>query len=391
MCSDWKASLLSWAIASAMASLPDSLSLVAQYQSAHWGTCNFKGCRFCRRDRNFDNPDFKKRAAKPLLQFRSERHPECLPCLGTIRKVHPIKNSTEGRNAYAKELASNEVAYETYVSEVSEYEEKVLNKERAAGPKRKIGGEDGLEVDQPKEDVNMVAEGGIEMKKFLGILWPPEVFEREEKRKPKPTEISKITVKGFNHIGVLRNRDCGEPKGSYEVYDFVRGYGQHSTQAATTDDAITAKEVEETWTKVAKGLTYDTREEPGDDQESGILAFTGAQKTRDVWDDLMDFAPVVSSAASSKGGGAGGSDGGANGSASGGGGSGGTRNTGGNKGSGGGGGGVPKVPKGTVAASRKTKEIQTSERLTLECQQAINNLASEQLVDIITTKAKHKY
>jgi hypothetical protein len=52
---------------------------VLRSQSSLWGTPLLKGCRYCRRDRNFPNPVVQARDDEPHLQFT----------IGTMRRCNP--------------------------------------------------------------------------------------------------------------------------------------------------------------------------------------------------------------------------------------------------------------------------------------------------------------
>eukprot|EP00974_Lingulodinium_polyedra_P114319 11067841-Lingulodinium_polyedra.AAC.1 len=71
-----------------------------------------------------------------------------------------------------------------------------------------------------KEDGKKVqtSEGNqFEAKKFLGILWPPEVFAKVESRQPKKTELVRVTICNDKLVGVLRDRSAGCPIGVHEL------------------------------------------------------------------------------------------------------------------------------------------------------------------------------
>lgn len=61
---------------------------------------------------------------KPTLQFKSDRHSDCLPCIGKIRKVNPqVSSSSESRNAYAKRLSEDDATYLEHMTDLGTYEE----------------------------------------------------------------------------------------------------------------------------------------------------------------------------------------------------------------------------------------------------------------------------
>ena len=117
----------------AVMSLPSERSS----QCPNWGTPQFRGCKFCRRSRTCPNPLACIRASKPLLQFRSERHGECLPCVGSIRTSHKTIQNAEQHAAYAKKLQEDDAAYEQHMLEVSDYEAKLEGRSQSKNASRK--------------------------------------------------------------------------------------------------------------------------------------------------------------------------------------------------------------------------------------------------------------
>ena len=105
-------------------------------QSSLWGTPSFKGCRYCRRDRTFPNPVVQARDDKPHLQFKSDRHSECLPCIGKMRRCNPTFSTSEQKTSFAKKLAEDDSSYIQHMGELAAYEEKLqqpVKKRRTSG------------------------------------------------------------------------------------------------------------------------------------------------------------------------------------------------------------------------------------------------------------------
>ena len=67
-------------------------------QSEDCGKPNFKGCWWCRRGRNCENPIVGERGESQFLRFRGERHTMCNPCAATVRKKYPFALAGEGRD-----------------------------------------------------------------------------------------------------------------------------------------------------------------------------------------------------------------------------------------------------------------------------------------------------
>ena len=260
-------------------------------QSPAWGSANFKGCRFCRRDRSYPNPDRSQVQEKPFLPFRSERHPECLACLAKLRKTRPLSNTAAGKNELAKKCKEDEAIYEQHIEGLLLFEEEILNREKPRSKYRnKFGGDDGIDVGMPEEVVDMVDESAVEMRRFKGIMWPCDVFEEKEKRKPKPEELTTIEFHKQKYTGVLRNRECGMPIGCWEVYDTVKASAQHKVTIANSADALCANEVEDSFKKARKSFESTGAEVTDKETGESFLKATPSQKKqKDEFDDLFDW------------------------------------------------------------------------------------------------------
>eukprot|EP00969_Alexandrium_andersonii_P178061 7873504-Alexandrium_andersonii.AAC.1 len=71
--------------------------------SSAWGTSQFDGCKFCRRDRN-------------ACSMISARHYECLSCRKWIRHHEPANVSGPAKAKYMKALAEKEDLYEHFMA-----------------------------------------------------------------------------------------------------------------------------------------------------------------------------------------------------------------------------------------------------------------------------------
>ena len=164
-----------------------------------WGTPQFKGCKFCRRSREHSNPAVHVRADRPFLPFRSDRHPECLPCMSKMRKHNPALKSSHDKNVYAEKLTTCAQAYEDHVDVLLEHE-KIMRGEAPRVYKKRV---DGLDVAAPQVAVSTHVQTGLELKKLIGVMWPASAFEDEFKRKPHAHEISTIAQGPVTLTGVL--------------------------------------------------------------------------------------------------------------------------------------------------------------------------------------------
>lgn len=81
------------------------------------------------------------RDEKPLLQFKSERHAECLPCCGKLRRCNPDLSASDAKAAYAKKLAEDDESYLLHMSDLEAYEESIKSnpskKRRTSGSQQK--------------------------------------------------------------------------------------------------------------------------------------------------------------------------------------------------------------------------------------------------------------
>ena len=139
---------------------------------------------------------------------------------------------------------------------------------------------------------------------------------------------------------------------------------------ARKSEAISQNGVQDHWSRVQKGMAVNAQEVKNNEGATTHLALSLANKrARDEFDDLMDWGPTISygghNSSTSKGSGGGG---------------GGSRPPSGSNGAGGAratgiSGGASRAA-GAGTASKATREVHNSERLCLESEQTVKNLAS---------------
>ncbi|CAE7282680.1 unnamed protein product [Symbiodinium sp. CCMP2592] len=351
-------------------SLPSVASVAVtsvSIQSPHWGTNSFKGCRFCRRDRTCANPIVVARATKPFLQFKSERHFDCLLCLGKIRRSNGSVVTSEQHKGFANKLATDEDAYNTHMTELAEYEASLQDKDKSRKRKRVVEEDPGsqfllVETSSSSHSqmlellVLMSQESGVEARQLLGILWPSAIYKQHTGEDPKPEWLTKMQIGGSTVVGVLRDPALG----TYEMTDFKRAFGANVLTAADSEDAI-GNEMDETWKRVQALNAVGTTQAEKDGQTYMLLdAVSSGKRKDDSFDDLLDFAAVEESQREDEAKVLRKEE---------------TREV-----------AAPSQNK-SPAATKQTKEIQASERLLLEADQMLENLANEDAIMTVKPKA----
>ena len=220
-----------------------------------WGAPNFRGCKYCRRARTHPNP-FEAVTGKPHLQFRSERHQECLPCTGKLWKSNPELVTTEDRSKFAKKLSENEAEYSTHMEAVGLYEQQQL---QSLQKRRKLGqavSDKDVEAPHQQEAVALNSTAGLELRTSLGVLWPLSTFEKTFGKKAAPGEITKVKQDGQELTGVLLPRSAGMDVGCTEMFDVKTAFANRTRQAASSDNAFSSDEVGSTWSKVGRVMIW---------------------------------------------------------------------------------------------------------------------------------------
>ena len=262
--------------------------------SETWGNPGFRGCNFCRRPRSTPNPFLGFFPSKPLLQFRSDRHAECLPCGAKLRKKNAEISTAEQKATYARSLSQNEELYKEHMADL----EIVQNAQFEVFQRRKDSGKALSTSDTPEMEseriISLNAESGLEMRKLLGVLWPAALYEKKTGKKLTAASLTKITQNGETLEGVLRPKSEGTPEGTTEIYDVKRSYAANVAKAASTEDALFQEEVSGAWNKVRKVTEVSAQEVVDEAGETLVQLSGGVKKARDDFDDLMDFAPSVS-------------------------------------------------------------------------------------------------
>eukprot|EP00974_Lingulodinium_polyedra_P118445 11167184-Lingulodinium_polyedra.AAC.1 len=261
------------------------------WQCPLWSSKNFNGCMYCRRPRTF-----------PGLQFRGTRNLICNPCDKYLRKHHP-GTWGEARTVKRKELADKEAAYQSWCTDVHEMEVDDLEKRSSKKWRRKNpnGGE------APDKDFSFrddgkkvsISEGTqLEARKFLGLLWPVEVFSREEKRQPKKSELVRVTLGSDKLVGVVRDRSAGCPIGVTELWSSKNCKIEKLQDVASSETAFSASEVDDFFAVGKAKFQVNTAAAEGADNVTGQLKLTGSGKKRkpgddDDMDDIWGMAPCV--------------------------------------------------------------------------------------------------
>eukprot|EP00959_Pyramimonas_sp_CCMP1952_P399523 8370984-Pyramimonas_sp.AAC.1 len=110
--------------------------LIRMQKSDKWGTPEFCGCVFCRRDRDCVNNLQHEKDEHPKLRFRGERHTICNSCSGTIRRDYPLAQSGPKRTEKIQELKNNDDEWESFTDNVGKYETEM--NEAPAHKRRKV-------------------------------------------------------------------------------------------------------------------------------------------------------------------------------------------------------------------------------------------------------------
>ncbi|CAE7294669.1 unnamed protein product, partial [Symbiodinium necroappetens] len=321
----------------------DPLS-VAGPDSDVWGHASFKGCKFCRRSRNFPNPLLALFPNKPCLGFRSERHSECLTCTCVNRREGNIESATD-KNAHAKKLAEDRKSYDRHMELVEAHEKQALE---AGAKKRKIGSHVS-EGDLRDTQVTVNSTAGLELRTCLGILWPQEIYERKHGVKLQDKDLTCINQAGQVLKGVLRPKSDGMEQGCTEIFDVRQSFAAKAVTEADSATAISEKEVDVAWARAhgRHSLGVTTPEDAEGNMGPPSLSMKQGVKrpAPDDFDDLMAFDSDFFSV------------------------SGGGKNT--------------ELPS-PQGASKATREVQATDRILLECQQAVHNIQEG-----MSVKTKH--
>jgi hypothetical protein len=103
--------------------------------AATWGTSQFRGCEWCRRDRDCPNPIIKELRVNPTLKFRSDRHFMCNPCSGSLRQSEPVLLLPGNAADKAKRkvrVKTNDEGYDSHCALVEKYEDQMTTRASTA-------------------------------------------------------------------------------------------------------------------------------------------------------------------------------------------------------------------------------------------------------------------
>ena len=205
-------------------------SLSATEPGDLWGSDTFKGCKFCRRQRNHPNPVVSELEQYPTLRFRSDRHTECNICYGVQRQTNPLRC----KRKYAETMRTSDAEFQTYVETVQRYEDQI----NGVAPKiRRKHGEGLVAPSALQATINSVEGTVLEARKFLGIFWPTAIYEKAVGKKLTRAELGEVTHNGEKVKGIFRPEQHGRPVGTFEMW--ATGYsgvekqeGLHNKEAS---------------------------------------------------------------------------------------------------------------------------------------------------------------
>ena len=159
-------------------------------------------CKFCRRSDITPNP-LTYTAAK-YIPWRRQFGTECGICPWVI--AHDAELKKLDKKDLAKQLASDDGQFNSYIEKVQKYEE---FRNSTGGKSRRSS--------KINQDVVATASETLEYKKHLGFLWPLNVYEEHFEKKPSKGEVSCHVVGGRKLRGVLLDERHGKPPGVIEV------------------------------------------------------------------------------------------------------------------------------------------------------------------------------
>jgi len=243
-----------------------------------WGTEQFNGCKLCRRER------------KAPLKFRSDRHKQCNPCMGTLRMSDPAQLGKVTK--FQEVLARDPDAYAAHCKAVEAWQD-VMNSGVSPAKKRprlsKSSTEAQNDVDS-RRDVSVSTENKNQllMRTNVGVFWPEELYRKETGSKPVEDDLYLLG----SATGVLRDSKLGCPTGCSHVFNDQILAVKKVEGVTSSSTALRDGEVPDVFDHYKSKVALQVGE-----SESGNLALKEVDKKRkndeeldDLWEDAARFA-----------------------------------------------------------------------------------------------------
>jgi hypothetical protein len=268
--------------------------------AATWGTSQFRGCEWCRRDRDCPNPIIKELRVNPTLKFRSERHLMCNPCSGSLRQSEPVlllPGNAADKTKRKVRVKTNDDGYDSHCALVEKYEDQMNGKTpRTLKSRKRKGGDDEGEHGSCDEDhdkaVAVSSTHGTELsaRTLLGILWSPTLFEDAMKRKPSKKEVVSLTIGGKTCTGVLRDPKHGTPRGSTEVWQTAFAKAESQTALSSSSSQLREGETEDWYKAAAQAVSFSTKDVgEGDEATLALRGGSGSSSKKTRAEDDLDL------------------------------------------------------------------------------------------------------
>ena len=230
----------------------------------------------------------------PHLRFRGERHNMCNVCAATLRKKYPLCYSGDAREKKLALITGDAGACDEWLVDVAAFEDE--QNASSGSKRRRVRGSahDGteLKLSGPKHSVVGIEGSKLELRKNLGVLRPPHIFERPEHvgRPPMKDELRKLTMNGETYCGVIRDSKHGCPTGCIEITDIQFASVEMETGLADTETATRKDECDD-WFKAGKQrLQMNSSESKSKEGLDIIKLGTNKRKNEDDLDDI--WGPV---------------------------------------------------------------------------------------------------
>lgn len=215
-------------------------------------------CKFCRRKKNLINPLVYERDQYPTLRWRRPCGQECSNCIYVVdREVGP-----SGKQEYLQQLNSDEKAYSTHMAKLATWEE----------TKNRTGGKRGpVHTAGIKVTVTARKSSLLEMRRFLGNVWPLAVYVAEKGRQPHKASIKTYAVGNSKIRGILLPESDGCPVGVTAMYS-IQQQGADCAAIIADSSQNTEEECEKVWKNAEKRLKATTKlSEPKPGETTGTL------------------------------------------------------------------------------------------------------------------------
>ena len=234
-----------------------------------------------------------------------------------VRTHYPGQTKTQVYEKLKKAREQkNSSVVDKYMANLDTYEAQKNDTKNAKRRRRSATGNDNSNDDssssghEPDTEVSAMSVSGLEMKRYVGIFWPVNVWKKENKPELPKSDLTKLPYMGKKVPGYMRDQSDGWAPGCIEVCHKNAHVANKKTTLHNSRNSLYAGETEEFFQAAASQVNVSSSKKANKDgTESLVVSFPKLQGRKstaddsedDLWGDIVNIGAAKSAAAAADG------------------------------------------------------------------------------------------